>query len=125
MVSNTLELVTEVKRQLHDKFKIKDLGDLKFFLGLEVARSVKGLHVCQKKFVLDLLKDTGFLESKPVSTPMLSECRLVTEGNAIPDPSGHRSLVGKLLYLTTTRPDISFLCSNYQNLCLPLQTIIL
>lgn len=82
-VSNDLALVQDIKTCLHDRFKIKDLGELKYFLGLEVAHSKQGLHICQKKFVLDLLKDSGFLISKPASTLMAKECRLVKEGSVL------------------------------------------
>lgn len=108
LVSNDLTLVQNIKTCLHDKFKIKDLAELKYFLGSEVARSNQGLHICQKKFVLDLLKDSEFLASKPASRPMAKECRLVKERSILVDVHQYRKLIGKLLYLTTTRPDIAF-----------------
>lgn len=73
VLSNDISLVTDIKFKLHDMFKIKDLGVLKYFLRLEVARSIKGLHICQKIFILDLLKDYGFLELKFVVSPMTQD----------------------------------------------------
>ncbi|OMO88956.1 Integrase, catalytic core [Corchorus capsularis] len=109
VASNDITEVINIKAYLHDLFSIKDLGELKFFLGLEVARSKQGINVCQKKYTMDLLKDMNFLVCKPTSTPILPETRLTTEsGTPLADASQYRQLVGKLQYLTTTRLDISY-----------------
>ncbi|XP_057745284.1 uncharacterized mitochondrial protein AtMg00810-like [Arachis stenosperma] len=94
---------------LDKAFSIKDIGDLKYFLGLEIARSNKGISVCQKKYVTDLLKDYGLSDAKPVSTPMEYTSKL-SRSIAPPydDISAYRRLVGRLVYLTTTRPDICY-----------------
>lgn len=91
---------------MHDLFKIKDLGELKYFLGLEIVTSTSGIYTCQKKLMLDLLKDTRFLNCKPTTTPMSNECRLTKEGNLIEDSSSYRRLIWTMLYLT--RPDIAY-----------------
>ena len=62
--------VDRFKIMLDDKFKLKDLGDLKFFLGLEVARSDKGIALCQRKYTLELLNDAGLLGCKCAKTSM-------------------------------------------------------
>ena len=59
-----------LQEYLATKFEIKDLGQLKYFLGIEVARSKHGVLLSQRKYVLDLLTETGMLDCKPVETPM-------------------------------------------------------
>lgn len=105
--------ITLMKELLDRKFSIKDLGDLKYFLGFEIARSNKGINLCQRKYAVDLLNDTGMLPAKPCSTPMDSKLRLhKNSGEPFSDPSSYRKLIGRLPYLTHTRPDISFAVSN-------------
>ena len=70
IASNDVDAMNSFKQFLDSKFKLKDLGTLKYFLGLEVARTIKGISLCQRKYTLDLLVDTGLLASKPTSIPM-------------------------------------------------------
>ena len=101
--------IAAVKHQLDSLFKIKDLGQLKFFLGLEVARSSRGITLCQCKYTLELLESAGLLACKPAVTPMNPSVKLSKDdGNPFPDVAAYRRLVGQLLYLTNTRPDIYF-----------------
>lgn len=101
--------ISTVKSTLDSHFKIKDLGALCFFLGFEVARSKKGLLLNQRKYTLELLQDTGMLVAKPAKTPANPTVRLSSEGGtAYHDPFAYRRLIGPLLYLTNTRPDIAF-----------------
>ena len=75
IASDNKVAVNELKVMLNQKFKLKDLRKLKFFLGLEVAKSTQGINLCPKKYSLELLSDLGLLGSKPVKTPMEQDLR--------------------------------------------------
>lgn len=75
--SNT-QLIAEVKAYLHKQFKLKDLGELKFFLGIEVLRSSGGIILNQRKYILELIAEAGLTSAKPATTPMESNLRLTS-----------------------------------------------
>ncbi|RVW43051.1 Retrovirus-related Pol polyprotein from transposon RE1 [Vitis vinifera] len=103
------EKIDLLKKLLTKEFEIKDLGNLKYFLGMEIARSKKGIAVSQRKYVLDLLNETGMLGCKPAETPMDTTVKLEeSDGSAPVDKGRYQRLVGKLIYLSHTRPDIGF-----------------
>ncbi|GAU36120.1 hypothetical protein TSUD_374830 [Trifolium subterraneum] len=105
----SLDEIDRIKTILDTNFKIKDLGVVKYFLGLEVAHSKEGISISQRKYCLDLLKDSGLLGSKPASTPLDPSIKLHNDnGKPFEDVSLYRRLIGKLLYLTNTRPDIAY-----------------
>ena len=81
----------------------------KYFLGIEVAYQKHDLLLSQSKYVLDLLEDVGLLGCKPASTPMEANVDLWRDDTLLLDDAGrYRRLIGKLIYLTVTRPDITF-----------------
>ncbi|CAN1776000.1 Retrovirus-related Pol polyprotein from transposon TNT 1-94 [Linum perenne] len=101
--------IQDLKVQLDNAFTIKDLGYLKYFLGLEIARSSKGINICQRKYALEILNDSGLLAGKPSVCPTDATGRLsMKSGALLADPTVYRRLIGRLVYLCTTRPDISF-----------------
>ena len=99
--------ISSLKSFLHHQFHTKDLGMLRYFLGVEDMRSKHGIFLSQRKYVLDLLSKTGKLGAKPCSSPMALGVHLTREGELFEDPERYRRLVGKLNYLTVTRPDIA------------------
>ncbi|XP_062102945.1 uncharacterized mitochondrial protein AtMg00810-like [Humulus lupulus] len=101
--------VDAFKHKLNSKFKLKDLGPLHFFLGLEIGRASNGISVSQRPFVLQLLHETGFLGAKPSSTPTKLNIKLnKDDGELLTNPTSYKSLIGKSINLTITRPAISF-----------------
>ncbi|XP_021831999.1 uncharacterized protein LOC110771952 [Prunus avium] len=106
---NKEHAIKSLKDTLLQQFRIKDLGNLKYFLGIEVSRCRKGIFVSQRKYALDILKDAGLLGSCPNSFPMEEHLKLNPEdGELLHDPTKYRRLVGRLIYLTVTRPDIVY-----------------
>ena len=95
--------------ELRSYFKLRDLGVLKYFFGLEIARSASGISICQHKYVFELLTDAGLLGCRPSSIPMDPSIKLAAkDGELLPSAEPYRILIGKLMYLTTTLSDISF-----------------
>lgn len=107
------EEIQRLKEYLVKEFEIESLGALKYFLGMEVARSKKGISIAQRKYVLDLLKKTGMLGCKPADTPMNFTIKLGSEDcDKLVDRERYEKLVGRLIYLAHKRSDISFAVST-------------
>ncbi|GJS25842.1 cysteine-rich receptor-like protein kinase 8 [Tanacetum coccineum] len=88
---------------------MKDLDRLSYFLGLEVSRTKQGIFISHKKYTIDLLQDGGVINYKPYKLPMDQHVKLqVDQGTLVTDPETYRRLIGRLIYLTITRPDICF-----------------
>lgn len=85
---------------------MKDLGPLKYFLGLEVARNSTGIFLCQRKYTLDIIIEVGLLGAKPIDFPLDQNHHfpLATE-TPLSNPDRYQRLVGRLVYLTITRPN--------------------
>ncbi|XP_070019435.1 uncharacterized protein [Nicotiana sylvestris] len=125
ITGDNLELIQDTKAALQKSFKIKDLGELKYILGIEFARSENGISVHQRKYALELIYELGLSAAKPIGTPMDSNSKLttkeydehlstvsITKDEVISDIGSYQRLIGKLLYLTVTRPDIAFSVQN-------------
>ncbi|XP_020270654.1 LOW QUALITY PROTEIN: uncharacterized protein LOC109845793 [Asparagus officinalis] len=97
ITGNDANAIVALKQFLHSHFRIKDLGDLKYFLGIEVSRSKKGIFISQRKYSLEILKDGGFLGAKPVNFPMEQNIKLSDSGELLKDPS--QSTTGYCVFL--------------------------
>ena len=101
-----------LSQHLAKNFEIKTLGKLKYFLGIEVVHSKKGIFISQQKYITDLLKETGKTTCKPANTPIDPNLKLgnAEEDTAV-DKEMYQRLVGRLIYLSHTRPDVAFVVS--------------
>ena len=135
LTGDHIDEMSRIKLALGKEFEVKDLGDLKYFLGMEVARSKKGIYVSQRKYIMDLLEETGMLGCSPKPTPIIppkkkkkkpreegeseendldddiEEEKEDKEQEEPVDKERYQRLVGKLIYLSHTRPDIAFAVS--------------
>jgi len=119
LIGNDTKEIASVKSQLDYLFKIKDLDQLKIFLGLKVVRSSKVIFLNQRKYTLELLDDVDLLGCKPSTTPMDPQIKLHSkESPLLEDISMYRRLIGQLIYLTNTRPDIYIVVNHLSLLSL-------
>ncbi|GKD94552.1 putative ribonuclease H-like domain-containing protein [Tanacetum coccineum] len=116
--STKKELCTEFEKLMHKKFQISSMGELTFFLGLQVTQKDDGIFISQDKYVDEILKKFGFSTVKTASTPMETSKPLMKDENAEDvDVHLYRSMIGSLMYLTSSRPDIIFVvcaCARFQ-----------
>ena len=109
ITSDDKQGIDDLKRYLQNSFQTKDLGKLCYFLGIGVAHSKEGINLSQRKYVLDILEETGLLGSKPMETPMDPNVILYEDqGELLSNPERYHCLVGKLNYFTITCSNISF-----------------
>jgi hypothetical protein len=112
LTSNDHGEMQNLKHRLANEFEIKDLGTLKYFLGIEVARSKHGIFISQRKYILDLLKETGMLECKAIDNPVEVNVKLGECGKSpLVDKGRYQRLVGRLIYLSHTCPNIAYAVS--------------
>jgi hypothetical protein len=112
-------LVSRFQEMMESEFQMSMMGELTFFLGIQVKQTKQGTFVHQAKYTKDLMKKFNMTELKTVSTPMSSAASLVPDedGEAV-DQREYRSMIDSLLYLTATRPDIQFtvgMCARFQS----------
>jgi len=111
VASSSCEATSALLKDLEKEFALKDLGDLHYFLGMEVKRTEQGLVMSQQRYAADVLKRTWMNKSKAIDTPLLvSEKLSVNDGSplGLEAASNYRSVVSALQYLTLTRPDLAY-----------------
>ncbi|GJX07705.1 retrovirus-related pol polyprotein from transposon TNT 1-94 [Tanacetum coccineum] len=116
--STCQDLCDDFSKIMHDEFEMSMMGELNFFLGLKIKQLEDRIFFNQSKYVKEMLKKFGLETAKPIKTPMSSETKLTRneEGKPIDDTKYH-GMIGNLLYLTASRPDIMFsvcLCARFQ-----------
>jgi hypothetical protein len=111
ITGDDVEEIKRLKKMLARSFEVKDLGHLHYFLGIEVVYGAQGIYLSQRKYVLDLLSDTGMLGCRPASTPIEQNHRSLAESGDPVDKYQYQRLVGRLIYLSYTRPDIAYAVS--------------
>ncbi|GKB19303.1 putative ribonuclease H-like domain-containing protein [Tanacetum coccineum] len=116
--STKKSLCNAFEKLMHEKFQMSSMGELTFFLGLQIKQKNNGIFISQDKYVAEILKNFGFTEIKTASTPMETQKHLLKDedGEEV-DVHLYRSVIGSLMYLTSSRPDIMFAvcaCARYQ-----------
>lgn len=111
VTSSSPQAVTDLLNKLREEFALKDLGDLNYFLGIEVKKVNGGLQLSQGKYASDILTRVGMLKCKSAPTPLSATEKLSGEDGmplSLEDGTRYRSIVGALQYLTLTRPDLAY-----------------
>ena len=109
ITGNDSQGIQKLKDALQDSFQMKDLGLARYFLGLEISRHPHGYFISQQKYTKDLISLVGLTDDKVVDTPLEINVKYGREdGAALLDPTMYRKIVGSLMYLTVTRPDIAY-----------------
>jgi hypothetical protein len=116
IVTSSLSMVVKaLLEDLRSEFALKDLGDLHYFLGVQVTRTKDDLTLSQEKFASEILQKAGMVKCKPVRTPLVTSEKLLADGGTSlsdEDATRYRSLVGGLQYLTLMRPDVPFVVNK-------------
>ncbi|KAL2249557.1 UNVERIFIED_CONTAM: Retrovirus-related Pol polyprotein from transposon RE2 [Sesamum indicum] len=105
----SLDYINEVQHCMNNLFTIKNLGIAKYFLGIELAQAPEGLLATQNKYTADIIQDMGLTHATSKNTPLPTGIKLSSnDSEPLPEPSRYRRLIGRLLYLNFTRPDITY-----------------
>ncbi len=101
--------IFDLKKLLKQNFKMKDLGELRYFLGIEVIQSPKGIWLLQKQYALNKLSEYGMTSYKPISIPLEQNVKLsADEGDLVEDTTMYKCIMGSLIYMTITRPYLNY-----------------
>ncbi|GJX30514.1 putative ribonuclease H-like domain-containing protein [Tanacetum coccineum] len=111
--STKKSLCTEFEKMMHKKFQMSSIGKLTFFLGLQVKQKKDVIFISQYKYVTEIFKKFGFTDVKTTSTPIETQKPLLDEDGKEVDVHLYRSMIGSLMYLTSSRPNIMFAVCAY------------
>ncbi|RVW82174.1 Retrovirus-related Pol polyprotein from transposon RE1 [Vitis vinifera] len=117
--ATNVSLCEEFSKCMHSEFEMSMMGELNFFLGLQIKQLKEGTFINQAKYIRDILKRFNMEEAKTMKTPMSSSIKLDMDEKGKPvNSTMYRGMIGSLLYLTASRPDIMYsvcLCSRFQS----------
>lgn len=128
ITGDSLKLIDDTKKSLKETFMMKDSGELRYFLDIKFSRFEKGILMHQRKYALKLISETDLTTAKPAMTLMDTNAKLTSKEyddyvykntkktDTMTDQGSYQKLIGKLMYITMTRPDISF-CVRTLSLC--------
>ncbi|XP_066320312.1 uncharacterized mitochondrial protein AtMg00810-like [Miscanthus floridulus] len=108
LTGSSSALLQRIVDRLRAEFAIKDLSELRFFLGIDVKRTASGFYLSQKRYAEAVLDRAGMMNCKPAPAPIDAKGKLSADGAPIDDATSYRSLAGALQYLTVTRLDLAF-----------------
>ncbi|KAH9718181.1 retrovirus-related pol polyprotein from transposon RE1 [Citrus sinensis] len=112
VTGNDEEETEALQKYLSRECEMKDLGALKYFLGIEVSRSKGGIFLSQRKYALDLLHEMGMTACQPIDTPIKEGLKFCITSDQVPvDKRRYQRLIGRLMYLSHTRPDLAYALS--------------
>ena len=112
--STTDHLAQEFSEEMKKEFEMSMVGELNYFLRLQVKQREDGIFISQEKYAKNLVKRFGLDSKKHISTPMSSSAKLSRNAAGIEvDPTLYQSMIGSLLYLTASKPDITFSVGVY------------
>ncbi len=102
--------IFDLKKLLKQKFEMTDLGELHYFLGIEIIQSPKGIWLLQRQYAFNILSEYGMTSCKPILIPLEQNVKLsADEGDLVEDTIMYRHIVGSLIYMTITRLNLSYI----------------
>ncbi|KAJ9559520.1 hypothetical protein OSB04_004680 [Centaurea solstitialis] len=108
----TLDLIEEFKISMKSEFEMSDMGEMHYFLGVQVVQTEMGIHICQKKYAREILTRFNMEDCNSVKNPIVPGCKLIKDDQSgFVDVGLYRQMVGCIMYLATTRPDLMFVIS--------------
>ena len=109
-------LIADTKRKLASKFEMKDMGMMHYFLSMKVWQNADGIFLEKGKYVVEILKRFGIMDCKAITTPMSSNLKLLSDASLeAVDATMYHQMIGSLMYLTDTRPDILFVVNTLRH----------
>ena len=106
-------LITDTKRNLAAEFEMKDLGMMHYFLGMKVWQNEDGIFLGQGKYAIEILKRFGMMDYKAITKPMASNLKLLSDASSeVVDATMYHQMIGSLMSLTNTRPDLCFVMNT-------------